>query len=404
MRPSVRTSRAGRPSASSQSGACLAADDRGRRRDVRIHAGRGRDAHRAPDLRSGTAVAGVDDVMVRGVPTRPPPDGGARGGQAAGCDQHGCAGLGGRVVRVGQPDRPSFGRGVARDGDVATQAHEHAAAGGLRGRAGSAIGREGLGGGAQIQPDAGRDAHARGGRVQLHRAPTGGRHRQAGRRPERGERREVPVVPHPDQRRAHGGIDVAVREDGRAQRHGDGLHQQGRHPDPEAGRGVHAFEVGVGPEAAAGEVDRLQFADDGSHGGVQITGEPRVDVGGRAQGAEGGSGRVPSRASGDGSALPPDAGRGGVSGAWSPPCCDGSPGSCPDLAAADGRAHRRVRRGRRRRVLGAGEHDRDGAGARDRGRRDPPGEARESSQTGIASGDPWVAHACSLAPGAVKPG
>ena len=84
---------------------------------------------------------------------------------------------GGRVLGAAadvlHPDPPAAVRGLAAHRDVPAQADQDAAAecGGDAG--GRPVGRPGLGGGAQVQPDPGRDPEQPGLLVELHLAPAG---------------------------------------------------------------------------------------------------------------------------------------------------------------------------------------------------------------------------------------
>jgi hypothetical protein len=64
-------------------------------------------------------------------------------------------GVGGGVVRVGDPDLPAAGRRLAGGGEVAAEADQHAAAGGLGRAGGGAVGGQRLGGRAQVEQDPG---------------------------------------------------------------------------------------------------------------------------------------------------------------------------------------------------------------------------------------------------------
>ena len=160
-----------------------------------------------------------------------------------------------RVMVVGDPDRPALGGRRARDGDVAAEVDEHGRAPGRRGgRRGRAIGGQRLRGGAEVQAHASRDPHHAARRIDRHRPPA--RH-PGGDEPGRpvADGREVPVVAGEDERLADRGIDDPAGQRGGAQRDRDRLEQPRPGADRTAGTGVEAGELGIGAEAAAGEVD-----------------------------------------------------------------------------------------------------------------------------------------------------
>ena len=184
-------------------------------------------------------------------------------------------GSSGRPADVLHPDPPAARRGLAAHRDVAAQADQHPAAehGGDAG--GRPVGRPGLGGGTQVEPDPGRDPEQQRPLVELHLPPAGnGPDGQPDRRAVPLDQGEVAVVADGVHGGAHGGIDVAAGEPCRPQRDRDRLREQraDRHrpgsgparrpvqgddlrvrPEP-AARQVHGGEVGLQHPACRGEL------------------------------------------------------------------------------------------------------------------------------------------------------
>src|SRR5262249_26374785 len=134
---------------------------RGARR-VRVDAGGGRYADRLPARIRGQARARDDDVVQTGPAPLPLADPGARGGEPAVADDDGLAGLrvdaAGRGGRIGEdPDPPAPGGRLSCNADVTTEVDQDTAAhgGGDPGR--GPVGRQRLGGRAQVQRDRRRD-------------------------------------------------------------------------------------------------------------------------------------------------------------------------------------------------------------------------------------------------------
>ena len=156
----------------------------------------------------------------------------------------------------GDADGPAAGRGRAGDGDVAAQAHERARTDAPRDAGGGPVGRQRLGGRAEVEADAARDADGAVARVELHvlvarDRPEGAGEAAGGPAPRRGRRRS----------RARR---WRCRPSGRPRRRcarprrsatRERLEEQGADRHGAAGVGVHHLQLGVGAEPAAGEVD-----------------------------------------------------------------------------------------------------------------------------------------------------
>src|SRR5690348_7021503 len=232
--------------------------------------------------------------MVQHVAAAPPAAGRrARGGQAAVADGDlsvwpfrrvfWCAG---HVLHADLP--PCRWRGPG-DGDIAAQADQDATADPGRDTAGGTVRGPGLGGGAQVEPDA--RGHDQRPALQADLTPAGhfpGRELDA--RSFRLDVREVAVVAHRGHGRADRRVDVAAGQPGRAQGHRDGLGQQRAYLGGTAAAAQGA-ELGVGTEPAARRVHL------GKVGGEELTGLVEAgrfghqEMDERAQGAPAGPGR-----------------------------------------------------------------------------------------------------------------
>src|SRR6185437_5684001 len=142
--------------------------------DVRVHAGGGRDAGRAPARRGHVPRARVDDVVQGPAAAAPAAPKRTGGGEAACGDGDGHGGLPVRVI-VGHADVPAFARRLPAHPDVTAEADEHAAtcAVGRTGR--DAVRGERLGRCPEVQPDAARRTQRAVLGVPLPPSPTGRR-------------------------------------------------------------------------------------------------------------------------------------------------------------------------------------------------------------------------------------
>ena len=150
----------------------LSPDDRGGARDVRVETARGRDADGPPFALNRVARGGIDE-MVRGARVRAPPaHHGARCGQSPGLKRDPLTRrVLARAVVIGDSHPPPAQYRLTRDCKVAAERDERAALRGLAGGGGRAVGRQGLGGGAQIELDPARDADRGSRRIELDAAP-----------------------------------------------------------------------------------------------------------------------------------------------------------------------------------------------------------------------------------------
>ena len=155
----------------------------------------------------------------------PPSDEGRGGGESPCVDEHHVAGaVERRRLVLGDQDGPAARRRLSGDGDVSTQADQHAAgANHVVCPGGRDVRAQGLGGRAQVDLGAGRQPRPTPRAVHLDRAPSGHPLRADGDRPAaRRQRGEVPVVANDPQRPPDGRVDRAFgdprRPDRRLQR------------------------------------------------------------------------------------------------------------------------------------------------------------------------------------------
>jgi len=171
-------------------------------------------------------------------------------------------------VVVGHADLPALARRLPADRDVTAEAHEHAATCEVGRPRRDAVGGERLGRGAEVQPDAARRTQRALLGVPLQPSPAGRRTGLCDGLVVVADLGEVAVVAQrangPADRRVNG----AVGQLGRAERNGDRLGEQRPHLDGGPACGVHAGDLRIGAEAAAGRVDRGQLLDqDRTRGG-----------------------------------------------------------------------------------------------------------------------------------------
>src|SRR5581483_3967812 len=260
----------------------LAEDDGGRAGGVRVQAGGGGDGYGAPRGGRGPARPRVEDVVQTNAAGSPAAHGRARAGEAAAAerDHRSRRARRGRVV-VGEQDRPSAGGDVAPQRDVAAERDEGACAARGARRAGGEVGRERLGGRAQVELHARGNAHRAPLLAELDLAPApGGREGDA----------ERAVVAGEAERAADGRVDETAGGGRRAERGAEGAEEHAADRRLAPGGRVQPRELGVGAEPAAGAVDLAEQALDGGAGGGE-----RLRLGcahgrRRAEGAEAGRG------------------------------------------------------------------------------------------------------------------
>ena len=239
----------------------------GRRCDVGVRAGGGCDADRAPHRPDRRPGARVDHVVYGLAGATPAPRDQARGCEPSAAENHALPGAAGIAVVVSDAYHPTVLGGGTAGGDVAAEGEQCAASHDVRGGPGAAVGRQRLGGRAEIKLGAGGQTRRRRVRPQLDRLPgrrtevrtaVGRRERRVGRDPF--EFSEVAVISERDQPVAEGGIDRAVGEGGRSDGKLEGLEQGGGDAHAAPARPVELRQLGPGVKATRRRVDGVDLA------------------------------------------------------------------------------------------------------------------------------------------------
>ena len=164
---------------------------------------------------------------------------------------------------VGDEDRPAALARRPRDRDVAAEIDEDAGAGRPVRGLGSPVCGQCLRGRTEVDRDPGGDADPPPLVVDLDPPPARRRDcRDLGRLAAGDDDREVAVPAKRVQRGAHGRVDVTAGGGRRADASVERLPQQRTRSNPAAAGVAQAHHLGVGPEAAAGLVDRPQLVEE----------------------------------------------------------------------------------------------------------------------------------------------
>jgi hypothetical protein len=163
------------------------------------------------------------------------------------------------VVVVAEADRPAGCRRRSGNREVTSERDEHTGPGKPVNRGGHGVRSRGLGGGAEIELDAGRNADLEKLRVQSDASPAGRAVRDGDEAPvasANGD--EGAVVACEAKRAADGRVDEPAGAARDVHRERDGFEETAGNANGLAGAGVQGGELGVMPEAAGEQVDRAE--------------------------------------------------------------------------------------------------------------------------------------------------